>query len=177
MLKAGLATLLLCAAAPAFAVSAVSSEIVEVAHHGDGAFSFTQQGFGGATVTGSFSGHDANGDGQLSSLDGEIADFALDFTGDGEIAALAFRFDDLIALVYDLDYRLGDGLVGDVEGIAAFAIGGAFYMSGANSYRPCDGETCGVIEDGARLVVPAPAPLALLVPAAGLLALRRRARR
>lgn len=179
MRKVGLAALLLCAAGPAFAVSAVSSAIVSVEHLDGSVYGFTQHGFGpNGVVIGSFTGSDLDRDGQISSRDGEITAFALGFAGAHDVMPLAFGLDDLVALVYDLDSTIGNGLTGDIEGISAFASNGAFYLSGPHAFRPCgDGNVCAVIEDAQIALLPAPAPLALLIPAAALVALARRARR
>jgi hypothetical protein len=67
-------------------------------------FDFSQGGFDGdASVTGMFAGDDLDGNGQLSSLAGEVADFSMSFSGYSFVASFSLGFSDLLGLVYDLD--------------------------------------------------------------------------
>lgn len=94
-------------------------------------FDFSQQGFDeGAIVKGMFAGDDLDGNGQLSSLAGEVTDFSMRFSGNSLVSSFSLGFADLFGLVYDLDGgELGDGLTLDREGIIASA-GIYSYISG-----------------------------------------------
>jgi hypothetical protein len=96
-------------------------------------FSFSQGGFdSGASVTGMFAGKDLDGNGQLSSLAGEVTDFSMSFSGNSIVSSFSLGFSDLVGLVYDLDGgSLGDGLNLDVEGVLA-SNGVFFYGLGIN---------------------------------------------
>jgi len=84
-------------------------------------FDFSQSGFDeDALVTGQFVGDDLDGNGQLSSLSGEVTDFSMSFSGNSLVSSFSLGFADLFGIVYDLDGGpLGDGVTLDVEGIVA----------------------------------------------------------
>jgi hypothetical protein len=85
-------------------------------------FTFAQSGFsGGGSITGTFTGTDLDGNGQLSSFNGEISDFSVRFSGDPMVPAFTLATADLLGLVFDLrpDLVIGNGTGGDIEGIAA----------------------------------------------------------
>ena len=173
MNKLGMAILLTLQVAPvgsAVAVSAVSNALVLVTPAGEGVFGFSQDGFGlGGMVSGVFAGHDLDHNGQISSLRGEVSDFALSFGGNGLVQPFELRRQDLTVLVYDLDGTIGDGLHGDIEGLSAFRTGGIFYLAGANAFRPCgDGTTCALLDDGQQQILATPGAALLL--SAGMLA-------
>lgn len=85
-------------------------------------FTFSQDGFAeGATVTGTFRAFDMDGDGQISSFDGEVNGFTMSFSGNSIVPAFSADFAGLFGLVYDLGSGgLGDGLALDVEGALGF---------------------------------------------------------
>lgn len=75
-----------------------------------GSWSFHQGAYsGGGSFGGHFAGADGNGDGWLSSFDGEVSAFQGDFTGDTLVGNLHFGLGDL----YGLTYRLDGGPLGD----------------------------------------------------------------
>jgi len=96
-------------------------------------YAFSQGGFAeGATVSGSFSGEDTDGNGFLNHFvfDGvlELTDFSLSFSGNSLVEAFTLDFDDLEMFSFMLG---GDGEIGNdvgdvfvdpyqVEGISAF---------------------------------------------------------
>jgi hypothetical protein len=95
-------------------------------------FTFSHSGFSeGAVLTGFFSGEDLDGDGKLSSLEGEVTDFAMHFSGNARVAAFSIGLDELDGLVYFLN----GGPLGDEdhptrgEGIRA-RIGDLVYVIG-----------------------------------------------
>jgi hypothetical protein len=157
-------------------------------------FTFSQGGFGGgAQVTGSFTGEDTNGNGQLSSFDDEISDFTLNFAGTATVGAFTLGLADLFGLIYDLDGTLlGDGRVGEGEGI--LAENGTFsYVAGPGPLlapNAClNGNICGqvteenAIASSAQLVVvanpaiPEPATWAMMIIGFGVVGGAVRARR
>jgi len=92
-------------------------------------YDFSQSGFSeGATVSGFFIAEDRDGNGRVSSLEDEVSDFQMSFSGNSLVPAFNMRRDDLQGLVYVLD----GGPLGDDddaergEGIRA--------RSGANLY-------------------------------------------
>lgn len=116
-------------------------------------FSFSQAGFGeGAFVSGTFTGQDIDGNGQLSSSDGEIIGFDMAFSGNSLVSAFTLDVSDLNGLVYDLDGGpLGDGLDLAIEGIAA-GNGAYDYVAGPGPFAQCGiGIPCALIQ-GERLI-------------------------
>lgn len=105
-------------------------------------FTFSQSGFAGGSVTGSFSGEDVDGDGFLSfDLFAPGADtvsaFSLLFSGGGGLGAFSLGLADLEGLIFKID---GDDILGNdfnpdglPEGLAAFdgATGNYFYAGDA----------------------------------------------
>lgn len=164
----------LASAAPAQAGLDVSSELVMISDLGGGNFSFSQGGwFEGATVTGTFSGIDANFDGQLDSFDDEVSDFTMSFSGNSRMIAFSFDFSNLFGVVYDLD----GGPLGDSCGLNCEGIGGAndfiVYLAGPGPLDVCgEGFECAVVAS----VVPEPSNWAMLIAGFGLTgaAMRRR---
>ena len=171
-MKTSCALLVVCAAlavtAPAAAVVIdFSSELVIVTDIGGGDFTFVQSGFtDGASVTGSFTATDLDGDGQIlffSPIDppfDEVTAFAASFSGNALVPAFALDFTDLFGLVYDLDGDIGDGF--------AYACDRGRWRQrrqpllgcgprSAFPEGPCDGlQLCGIV------AVPEPGTLALL---------------
>lgn len=97
-------------------------------------FSFSQDGFsGGGTVIGTFSATDINGDGQISSFNGEVSAYSMTFLGDSIVPSFSHSLANLYGLVYDTGSGfIGDGWTGDVEGVASnwFGSTGSDYASG-----------------------------------------------
>lgn len=108
-----------------------------------GSWSFQQGAYsGGGSFSGSFAGADGNGDGWLSSFDGEVTTFQATFTGDALVATVHFGPVDLYGLTYRLDGgplgddsdAPGEGLlvsVGDVallSGVATSGLPGAYVV-------------------------------------------------
>jgi hypothetical protein len=109
--------------------------------------SFSQTGFtGGATVTGSFTGTDADGDGWLNSfVSGEITGYSMSFSGNVHVGAFSHTITDFAfaGLVGGLVYRLPATFVGDFlgddgvspfEGIASGPISGSLLPPPATLY-------------------------------------------
>jgi hypothetical protein len=75
----------------------------------------------GGVASGSFTGTDANGDGQLSSFDGEVANLSISMTGN-RIVPDGYTWDqsNLWGIVYDINGEpfLGDGQTGEIEGFS-----------------------------------------------------------
>jgi hypothetical protein len=154
-----------------------SKELVVVTDLGGGDFSFIHGGFtDGAFVSGSFSGSDVDGDGQLSSFDGELTAFTMSFSGNALVGAFTLDFGDLFGLVYDFDGDIGDGVILDIEGIGV----GSFplYIAGPGPLAACDGVAdCGLVDGPGPAPVPEPAAMALFgLGLIGLGAARRRRR-
>jgi hypothetical protein len=147
-------------AAPAFAGVDFSDQLVQVSQISPGMFDFSEGGFSaGAKVTGSFAGTDLDGNGQLSSFEGEVTAFDMAFSGNAEVFAFTRGLPDLFGLVYDLNGGpLGDGTTGDVEGIGVFTLPG--YIVGPGPLgNVCDGtNVCGEV-----FSVPEPATWAILL--------------
>ena len=99
-----------------------------------GSWLFQQGGYsGGGSFSGNFAGADGNGDGWLSSFDGEVSAFQAAFAGDVLVAPAAFGLADL----YGLTYRLDGGLLGDDsdapgEGLLV-SVGDVALLSGVGS--------------------------------------------
>ena len=113
-------------------------------------FNFRQSGFAeGATVSGTFTGEDLDGNGQLSSFDGEITDFQMSFSGNSVVAAFSLGFAELFGLVYDLDGGpLGDGQTLAVEGVGAAGMTFS-YQAGPGPVAECGvGVDCALVSDG-----------------------------
>ena len=106
-------------------------------------FNFSQGGYtGGATVTGMFYGSDLDGNGQLSSFNGEVSGFMMNFSGNGLVSAFSLGVSDLFGLVYDLNGGpLGDGFTLAVEGIGA--TDGIFAYNAGPGPTPNGGEVFG----------------------------------
>jgi hypothetical protein len=94
---------------------------------------FTQSGFsGGATISGSFSGTDSDGDGWLNSFQGEIASYSMAFSGNMIVQAFSHSQTDFATagpgggLVYRLGMPrlLGDDITSPFEGIGSGPLGG-----------------------------------------------------
>lgn len=112
--------------------------------------SFTQGGFSeGAILTMSFSGEDLNNDTEISSFQGEVTGFALNFSGNSIVPAFNLGFADLFGLVYDLDGGpLGDGQVLDIEGVGAQNLTYQ-YFAGPGPVEVCGiGLDCAFVSDG-----------------------------
>ena len=164
-MKTSWASAVACAAlgvtAPAAAVVIDQSvEAVIVTDIGGGDFTFIQSGFtDGASVTGTFTATDIDGDGQiaffLGSIFSEVTAFTASFSGNELVPAFTVDFTDLFGLVYDLDGDIGDGLTGQVEGVAADSTT-SFWAAGPGPVDLCDGvRACGTVG------VPEPGSLAL----------------
>lgn len=105
-------------------------------------FVFSEGGFAeGASISGYFVGDDVDGDGILSSFDGEVTDFSVSFSGNSHIGAFTLGYADLIGLVYHLDGTIGDGdfLGNDTEGMLAANANYAVDTGPGPSGYLCDG--------------------------------------
>ena len=140
-------------------------------------YTFTQGGFtGGGTISGSFEGVDLDGNGQLSSFAGEVTAFHVDFSGNALVGPFSHGFADFWGLVYDIGSGfIGDGLGGDIEGIAsnyqnAFGIE---YITGPGFALPYLGSVTDLatgamsITNALVAVVEIPEPASLPLVAAG----------
>jgi hypothetical protein len=139
---------------------------------------------GGAQVTGSFSGVDTNGEGQLGHFTNppdpdyplEATNFSLTFSDNAVVPALTLNFADLDNFNYQLAPTLGASDLIDnglTEGIEAVSLD-RFYIPGPGPVQLCDGTE---FRSGV-MAVPEPGTWAL--PLSGLFgpgALIRRARR
>ena len=84
--------------APTVAMAAddFSAELAIVTDQGGGDFTFVQAGFSdGAEVTGSFSGVDLDGNGQLSTFESELTAFEMSFSGNRLVDGFSLGLDDL----------------------------------------------------------------------------------
>ncbi len=153
-------------------------------------YTFVQGGFAeGASISGTFTATDDDGDGQLDSFAGEISAFALQFSGNSLVPAFSLGLGDLFALVADLD---GSGVIGDGAGPNAEAMGvdgTAFgYLAGPGPVDFCNmGRPCAIVQEfGAGSdsssqaiqfqVVPVPGALVLLLTGIGLISGLKRTR-
>jgi hypothetical protein len=161
--------------------------LASVSAHAAFSFTFSQTGFsGGGSLTGTFTGTDLDGNGQLSAFAGEISGYSMSFSGDSLIPDFSHTFADLSGLVYDLGSGfIGDGDTIDVEGIASnwFGVAGFDYATGLGPTGGFGGRVIdiatGAESSTPNLVVvaqvPEPGTLAVLVLGlAGLAASRRR---
>lgn len=110
-------------------------------------YDFYHDGFdGGAYVTGTFTADDINTNGQISSFSSEVLAFSMSFSGNSQVAAFTATFTEMFGVVWDLgDPVLGDGTLGDKEGIGVSTISGFSYFNGNGPLSPPPG---GVISFG-----------------------------
>ncbi|HSD36008.1 MAG TPA: PEP-CTERM sorting domain-containing protein [Rhodocyclaceae bacterium] len=170
----------LCACTAAFALALAAPAQATL-------YTFTQGGFsGGGHISGTFAGEDLDGNGQLSSFAGEVSAFQVSFSGDSIVGAFSHGFADLFGIVYDIGSGfIGDGLGGDIEGIASnYQNGvGIEYIIGTGLALPylgsvTDQATGALSTTDALVVVEVPEPASLALVVAGLaLVLRTRRRR
>ena len=81
-------------------------------------FNFFQGGYSeGATITGMFTGEDLNNDGFIHSLDGEVTDYMMSFSGNSLVPAFSHGLPDFFGLVYVLGSDIGNFF--DSDGIAS----------------------------------------------------------
>lgn len=161
-------------ATPLQAAIITTNQLVNVVAGGGGTYTYSVGGWtGGGTVTGSFTGLDADINTQLSSFDGEVSAFTMSYSGGTIVGPFALNFASLFGLVYDLNGGpLGDGLTLDVEGIGASAAVGSFSI-GPGPVAVCGtGAICGQIDSNAT-PVPEPTSLTLALLSCGWLAARR----
>lgn len=159
-----------------FCASAVTTSAAPMA------FDFSQSGYtNNGTLTGTFVAEDLNGNGQISSFDGEVSELSAQFSSDTIEVPLEFEFfgfpegppmisvfsddieDDIIldgpifeddesqfqGLVFDLDGLgiIGDGLSGDVEGLALAGFSQSI-NTGPGPFERCDGTAiCGELTE------------------------------
>jgi len=100
-------------------------------------YSFSQDGYsGGGNVAGTFSATDLNGDGQISSFNGEVSAYSMTFSGNNTVSGFSHSSSNLYGLVYDIGSGfIGDGWRGAVEGVASNWFGSTGY-SYASGYGP-----------------------------------------
>jgi hypothetical protein len=152
LIAASAAAMALCCAAPAFAGTDTTTQLVQVTESSPGVFDFTEGGFaGGATISGFFKGTDTDSDGQLNSFLGEVTDFHMSFSGNSKVGAFSLGLGSLFGLVYDLDGGpLGDGLDLAIEGVGASSFKDT-YLAGPGPFArgACDGtNACGYVAGG-----------------------------
>lgn len=109
-------------------------------------FVFYENGFSeGATISGFFTGQDTDGNGQISSFEGEVTGFGVSFSGSSLVDPFSLGLRDLYGIVYDLDGTIGDGTTLDIEGVLAADANHAFGV-GAALGASCNGtDPCGAV--------------------------------
>jgi hypothetical protein len=130
-------------AAPAMAAFDPSFQPVLIDESSPGLFDFSQAGFfGGAAITGWFSGADLNADGQLNSSFGELTGFHVEFSGNSKFKAFSINGVGPGLVIYDLDGGpFGDSLGEMIFAGAKWGIYDAGFTTG-----PCDGShACGYL--------------------------------
>jgi hypothetical protein len=154
-----------------------SNEFVQVLDLGAGTYSFSQSGFAqGATISGSFTGIDTDGDSQLSSFNNEISNFFVSFSGNSVVSGWSST---TATLVFDLNGSplLGDGIGGTrEEGISTetFTPYLSFWDVGPGPYDICTGnQPCAIVGSN----VPEPSTWTMLIVGFGLAGVMMRRRR
>jgi PEP-CTERM motif len=145
---------------------------------------FEQKGYsGGGVVSGSFSGNDLNGDGLLSSLDGELVNYSMSFSGDSIVANFTHDNSIFNALIYSV----GSSHLGNlgVEGVLSdvFGVTGYYYMSGIAVTGTYGGSVIDLVSGATSSTpelisvtpaVPEPSTYALVVMGLGVLGFARK---
>ena len=96
-------------------------------------YNFSQIGYTGGVINGSFNAIDTDLNGQISSFSGEVTGFSMTFSGDSIVGSFTHTFSDLSSLVYDIGSGfIGDDTSPDTEGLASnwFGFSGFIYISG-----------------------------------------------
>jgi len=98
-------------------------------------FNFFQGGYSeGATITGMFTGEDLNNDGFIHSLDGEVTDYMMSFSGNSLVPAFSHGLPDFFGLVYVLGSDIGNFF--DFDGIASNDVATFYGASGGTNLYP-----------------------------------------
>lgn len=148
-----------------------------------GSWLFQQGGYDdGGVLNGSFTGVDANGNGWLSSFEGEITDFQAAFTGSVAVGPANFDQSHLQGLIYWLDGgTLGDDPDQPAEGLSAS--NGSFELAAGLGAAGLPGAIVADLDTGAfsstelpLTVTAVPEPASALLLAAGVAALLSRRR-